>query len=372
MRAEIVKRLTEAMSSAGLDAVIAVSPENFAYIAGFVVPSQPLMRWRHAMAILTASGAGSIVCVDMEETTVTGHADGVPVRAWGEFTDDAMAVLADELQRLGLGTARIGIELDYLPARDFGKLDAALPNARFAAIDAMLDEMRQRKTDDEIALLRRLSRIADKAIGDAFAAVSPGDTEMDIAAALTRSVYAQGAEQFRLMIVATGERSQLPNVGPTERVLEPGDVCRVEIFPMIGGYHAGVCRTAVVGAPPEGAERIWRNLVSCKHMLMKMIRPGAAARAIYDAFLGRFGELGLPPIAFVGHGIGLHLHEAPYLAAHETASLAPGMVLGVEPLVYRTGLGYGMQLKDMIAVTEDGPADLLSDATDNDSLIVVE
>ena len=372
MRAEIVARLREAMSPAGLDAVIAVSPENFAYIAGFVVPSQALMRWRHAMAVLTASGEGSFVCVDMEETTVTARAGGLPVRAWGEFTEDAMAVLADDIQRLGLGAARIGIELDYLPARDFGKLDAALPNARFVAIDSILDDMRRRKTGEEITLLRRLSRISDKAIGDAFAAVSPGDTEMDIAAALTRSVYARGAEQFRLMIVATGERSQLPNVGPTERVLKPGDVCRVEIFSMIGGYHAGVCRTAVVGAPPEDAERIWRNLVSCKHMLLEMIRPGAAAREIYDAFLERFGALGLPPIAFVGHGIGLHLHEAPYLAAHETARLEPGMVLGVEPLVYRTGLGYGMQIKDMIAVREDGAADLLSDATDNDRLIVVE
>ena len=122
---------------------------------------------------------------------------------------------------------------------------------------------------------------------------------------------------------------------------------------------------------PYGAERIWDNLVGCKHMLLEMIQPGADARAIYDAFLGRFGELGLPPIAFVGHGIGLHLHEAPYLAVHETATLAPGMVLGIEPLVYRTGLGYGMQLKDMIVVAGDGPAELLSDATDNDRLIVI-
>lgn len=372
MRAEIVARLRAAMGPAGLDAVVAASPENLAYVAGFVVPSQPLMRWRHAMAIVTASGEGSFVCVDMEETTVAGRADGLPVRAWGEFTDDAMTVLAEELRRLGLGAARIGVELDYLPAGDFGRLEAALPGARFAAVDAVLDAMRQRKTDEEIALLRRLSRISDKAIGDAFAAISPGNTEMDIAAALTRSVYAQGAEQFRLMIVATGERSQLPTVGPTTRVLEPGDVCRVEIFSMIGGYHAGVCRTAVVGAPPEGAERIWRNLVSCRHMLLEMIRPGAAARRIYDAFLDRFGALGLPPIAFVGHGIGLHLHEAPYLAAHETARLEPGMVLGIEPLVYRTGLGYGLQLKDMVAVGETGPADLLSDATDNDRLIVIE
>ena len=366
MREQATTRLREELERQGLDAAVAVSPENFGWVAGFVVPSQPIMRWRHAMAVVGRSEA-AYVCVDMEETTVTGRAGDLRVRPWGEFSDDAMAVLADELA----GFARIGIELDYLPAADFARLQAALPGVEFVAIDAALDRMRRIKTADEIELLRRLSRISDTAIGDAFAAVSPGDTEMDLGAALTRGVYAGGAEQFRLMIVATGERSELPNVGPTERVLQAGDVCRVEIFSMIGGYHAGVCRTAVVSEPPEHAERIWANLVGCKHMLLEMIRPGAVARDIYAAFLAEFGKLGLPPIAFVGHGIGLNLHEAPYLAAHDETVLEPGMVMGFEPLVYRTGHGYGMQLKDMVAVSEAGGADLLSDATDNDRLIVI-
>lgn len=371
MREAIVTRLREEMNRAELDAIVAISPENFAYVSGFVVPSQPLMRWRHAMAVVARDGGKGYVCVDMEETTVKGRAGDVSVRSWGEFSDDPMVALATELRELGLAGGRIGVELNYLPARDFGRLDALLPEADFAQIDGMLDRLRRNKTPDEIDLLRRLSRISDKAIGDAFATVSPGDTEMDLAAALTRGVYEQGAEQFKLMIVATGERSELPNVGPTERVLEPGDVCRVEIFSMIGGYHAGVCRTAVVSEAPEGAEKIWDNLVGCKHMLLEMIRPSANAREIYDAFLAEFSKLGLPPIAFVGHGIGLHLHEDPYLAAHDETILEPGMVMGIEPLVYRTGLGFGMQLKDMIAVRENGPADLLSDATDNDRLIVI-
>ena len=369
MREAVLARLRAEMGRAGLDAAVAVSPENFGWVAGFVVPSQPIMRWRHAMAIVGHTDT-AYVCVDMEETTVARRAGAVPVRAWGEFSDDAMAVLADELARLGFAGARIGIELDYLPAADFARLEAALPRAEFVAIDVALDGMRRIKTPDEIDLLRRLSRISDKAIGDAFAAVSPGDTEMDLGAALTRSVYEQGAEQFRLMIVATGPRSELPNVGPTGRVLQPRDVCRVEIFSMIGGYHAGVCRTAVVSEPPEHAERIWANLVGCKHMLLDMIRPGAVASDIYAAFLAEFGKLGLPPIAFVGHGIGLNLHEAPYLAAHDDTVLEAGTVMGFEPLVYRTGHGYGMQLKDMVAVAEGG-ADLLSDATDNDRLIVI-
>ncbi len=264
MRDEIIARQRRAMEDAGLDALVAVSPENFAYTCGFVVPSQPLMRWRHAICVVTRTET-AIVCVDMEETTVRLAAGGdADIRVWGEFTDDPMATLAALLGDLGAAAARIGIEYAYLPAGDHERLKGLLPEAALIAADDVFDRLRRIKTADEVALLRRLARISDRAIAESFRAVSEGSTEMDIAAALTRSVYAQGAEQFKLMIVATGPRSELPNVGPSGRVLEAGDICRVEIFSMIGGYHAGVCRTAAVGAAPGEAARFWAELVACK------------------------------------------------------------------------------------------------------------
>jgi len=371
MREDVIDRQKQAMATAGLDALVAVSPENFAYGVGFVVPSQPLMRWRHAMTVLAADGARGVICVDMEETTVRGRLPDEDIRVWGEFTDDPMATLARLLTDLGAANARVGIEFAYLPAGDCERLRARLPGAELVPADALFDRLRQIKTPAEIELLRRLSRISDSAIAASFDAVSPGDTEINMAAALTRSVYEQGAEHFKLMIVATGPRSELPNVGPTERVLAPDDICRVEIFSVIGGYHAGVCRTAAVSRRPPEAERIWANLVECKYLVLDAIRPGASARAVYELFLSKFGELGLPPISFVGHGIGLHLHEEPYLGKYDDYEIEAGMVLGVEPLVYRTGLGFGLQLKDMVAVTETG-AELLSDTTDTDRLYLID
>jgi Xaa-Pro aminopeptidase len=376
MRPEIVAKQVKAMQSAGLDAMISCSPENFAYLTGFVVPSQPLIRHRHAMVIVTADGKTAIFGVDMEATTIKRREPDTPSRIWAEFTDSAMAVLASQLKDLGLEAARIGIEMDYLPAGDFARLARELPKAQFSGNEAILARLRQIKTADEIVLLRRLSRIADQSITDALAAVKTGDTEMDIAAHMTRNIYTLGAEHFKLMIVATGERSQLPNVGPSERKLQLEDVCRVEIFSVIAGYQAGVCRTAVVQRAPAHAEKIWQNLVECKYLLMDMIKPGASCRAIYEAFIRKLSELNLPPISFVGHGIGLHLHEDPYIGKTPEigktgdAQIEAGMVLGVEPLCYQTGYGYGMQNKDMMLVTETG-CELLSDYADTDRLLVV-
>ncbi len=378
MRADIIGRQIGAMKEQNLDAMISCSPENFAYATGFVVPSQPLIRHRHAMVIVLADGRTALFGVDMEATTIARREPDVPARIWAEFTDSAMAVLADQLGELGLSEARIGIELDYLPAGDFAKLRALMPKATFEPCEHILARLRQIKTADEIVLLRKLSRIADQAITDALASVHAGDTEMDIAGGLTRRIYELGAEHFKLLIVATGPRSQLPNVGPSDRVLQRGDVCRVEIFSVIAGYQAGVCRTAVVQQAPPMAECIWRHLVDCKYRIMEMVKPGASCRAVYDAFIAKLSEMKLPPISFVGHGIGLHLHEDPYLGKTpilgrpgEDARLEEGMVLGFEPLCYQTGYGFGMQNKDMLLVTRSG-CELLSDYADTDKLLLVQ
>ncbi|MHB1771724.1 MAG: M24 family metallopeptidase [Acidimicrobiales bacterium] len=370
MPLDVAQRLRSVALDAGMDAIVCMSPENVTYGLGLVIPSQSLMRWRHAAFVLTAEGRSAAVCVDMELTTLQAQRPDLEVRAWAEFTGSAMATLAGLLEDLGLDGGRVGIERTYMSVAAHAELSELMSSTSFIGVDARIARARQIKSPEEIALLGRLSRIADRSIATAIGSVGPGSSEIDLAAALTRSVYEQGAEQFKLVIVATGERSELPNVGPTERALKPGDICRIEIFPVIDGYHAGVCRTAVVGEPPPVAERIYANLVECKNVILDAIEPGVPARAIYERFRAKFDELRMPPIAFVGHGIGVDLHEDPYLAPFSEATLEAGMVLGVEPLVYRTGHGFGMQLKDMIAV-EDGGCRLLSDATDTDVLLRV-
>ena len=370
MRDEVVARLTGAMARDDLDAVLVSSPENFGWVAGFIVPTQPLMRWRHAGIIIKADGTRAVLAVDMEASTVSKNLPDTDIRVWKEFSYDAMDRLADLVVDMGLAKHRIGIEMDFIPAGDFAVLSKRLPNARFVAAEAMLARLRQVKTPAEIDLLRRLSMIADKAIKTSFDKVARGSSEFDIAGALTGTLYAQGAENFKLLIIATGERSVFPNVGPTSRTLKRGDIARVEVFPIIAGYHAGVCRTAQVGDAPPYAEDIWAKLVECKYMLLDLIKPGAVCSEIYATYCKRLDALGLPLISFVGHGIGLHLHEDPYLGAMCDQPLEAGMVLGIEPLIYETGHGFGMQLKDMIVVTEKG-CELLSAWTDTDKLIRV-
>jgi Xaa-Pro dipeptidase len=161
--------------------------------------------------IVTADGqAPRWSRVDMEATTIRNREPEMPTRIWAEFTDDPMEVLASQLRELGLASGHIGIEMDYLPAGDFELAAQGAARARFervrgdagaAAPDQDAGRDRRSCTGFRASPTRRSPMRCR--------AVNPGDTEMDIAAALTRNVYALGAEQFKLMIVATGERSQL-------------------------------------------------------------------------------------------------------------------------------------------------------------------
>jgi Xaa-Pro aminopeptidase len=143
----------------------------------------------------------------------------------------------------------------------------------------------------------------------------------------------------------------------------------MEIFGQKNGYLTGVCRTAVVGEPTAEQEKIWANLIACKFLVMDLIKPGASCPEIYRKFLETFSALGFEPISFVAHGIGLHLHEEPYMGRYGDEIVQAGMVGAFEPLVYIPGR-FGMQNKDMFAVSESG-CELLSDDTLTDTLLRV-
>ena len=366
---DIVHRLTRQIKQLGLDAIVVVSPENVTYVSGFVVPSQSLMRWRHALCIVTADSKVSMVVIDMEANTVKAHAGIDDLRVYREFTDDPMDKLSEVLKDLNLERSQIGIELEFLPAKDFAALQKNLPAVKWLAADAILNKSRQIKTASEMALLRSLSKLTDKAIGDSLRQAKIGMTETELAGLLLSALFSGGAENYKLMIIASGERSQFPNVGPTDRKLKSGDLIRMEIFGQKNGYLAGVCRTAVVGQATTEQEKIWANLIECKYLVMDLIKPGNLCRDIYQTFLKKFSELGLEPISFVAHGIGLHLHEEPYMGRYGDEIVEAGMVGAFEPLVYIPGR-FGMQNKDMFSVSQTG-CELLSDYTPTDSLLRV-
>jgi len=145
---------------------------DFAYVTGYPSPTQSLMRWRHCHGAGDGQYRSILLVVDMKRAP-SGRNSHRSISQSGAIAFDAMKVLADLLQRRGLAGARIGIELDHLPASRFCRTEKPGAVGTLRAGAGAAARLRQIKTGDEIDLLRRLSRIADRSIAEAYTAVGP-------------------------------------------------------------------------------------------------------------------------------------------------------------------------------------------------------
>lgn len=369
MGGTVLEREKEAIVSTGLDVLVSISPENVAYTSGVLVPSQPVVRRRHAMCVVSPGADPVMIVVDIEEGFVKSRTSIEDVRTYNEFTQDPMDLLADSINELGASAGRIGIELKYLPARDFEVLRKRLPKAEFVGCEEVFQRLRMIKTADEVNLLRRLGLMAEEADRDAFASVHPGMTENDVATAMVGGFFARGGEKINILAVGAGERSSYLNCPAAGRKLQRGDVVRVDLIGSINGYYSDVARTAVVGEPTTEQKAIWNIVVSAQNAVIERIKPGVNTRDLYTFYNEMVRRDGLAPINFVGHGLGLSLHEEPFIGKYGGCTLEEGMVLAVEPIHVIPGV-MGFQLEDAVLVTKDGAERLTGSVTGSELLVI--
>lgn len=368
MNQESIKRQVVLMREQGLDAMIALSHQNFAWVTGFVVPTHPIMRWRHTGVVTTSDGRTALYTLSMEEKTIRQYEPDADAWIWEEFEDNAFPVFIEMLKSLGLESARIGIETDMIQANFWEALQAGLPQVSWVAVQDHFDKLRFIKTPEEVDRIRHLSKLTDKSLGEALAEIRPGQTEMALAGALGGAIYRNGAENFPIMVNCSGNRTVIPNAGPTKKVLEPGDPVRLEAFGVIGGYTAGVARSAYVEKLSPDIEHAYSVLIKGRDFYLRALEPGASTLEIFKGYAKILEEGGLPVFNFLGHGVGLNLHEKPYLERNSDYELQENMVLGMESVVLDSDLGFGLQIKDIVGITDTG-VELFSDVTDVQQII---
>lgn len=364
--AAVLGRVREGMARAGLDAVVAMSQDNATYLLGVGVPSHRLIRERRVAVLLPADGPPAVVAVTVEESFLQANLDGVEIRPYDEHTQTAMQVLAAVARDRGLAGGRIGVEMDFIPAEDHAELGRLLPRARLVDAAALFKQARWVKTPAELARIRHGGRIADEAVSEAFAAARAGMRERDLAVHMAEAFLRRGGDEVRMVVVGAGDRSSHPNAPPTDRVLRHGDIVRVDFLGCVGGYYTDCARTAVVGEPTAEQRRIYQALVAIHREVLGRVRPGMRTRDLYALYHARAREHRLNPLRFLGHGLGLGLHEGPFIDAHTDVALEPGMVFAIEP-VHFVPHEVGFHLEDVLLVTPQGP-EVVTDATDTSAL----
>lgn len=371
MGKETVRRLAELADERDFDCIVGMSLENATYAGGFPVPSQVFgNRGRLVMAVITRTGRSRHIVADMEESLARAETALDEVVSYNEFTQDPIEVLAETIAELASADATIGIELDFLPCPNYQRLRELSPHLRIENAKSFFAEARMIKSSDEVDLLRKMGRAAHETSYEALDKTAAGDTELDLASRILVGLFERGADDVKQLVIGSGERSWHANPAPTDRRLVVGDMIRTDIFASKAGYLSDCARTAVVGEPNEKQRDIWSRFLELRHQAFEAIRPGASTRQIYRSYAEGLEVAGYTPINFLGHGLGLTLHEEPYIDRFSDSTLEAGMVLAIEPYLMLPDLNWGFQLEDEVLITASG-CERLTDVRDDAELIVV-
>jgi Xaa-Pro dipeptidase len=339
------------LEEARLDALLVAAPANVAYLSGFHAnPHERLIA-----LVVPGDGAPRLVCPSLEEEAARAAVgEGVELHVWRDEDGPADA-LARALAGAG---GRIGIEKRYLSVANAELAAASAPAARFEACDDVLARLRAVKSEDEVDAIRRAAAIADRVVERIGALAAPGVSETELAAECAQRLRAAGGEALAFEpLVLAGPRAALPHGRSGATKLADGDLLIVDIGVAVDGYAADITRTFVVGREPDERQReIFELVRAAERAGIDAVRAGAPARAVDAAARRVIADAGYGE-AFIhrtGHGLGLEVHEPPYLTATNAEPLEAGMVVTVEPGVYLEGWG-GVRIEDDVVVRADGP-----------------
>jgi Xaa-Pro aminopeptidase len=346
-------RAAAMLQAAGLETLLVTPGPDLRYLTGY----DPLPLERLTVLVLDADGSARLVVPALEAPGASGvpGMDGVGTETWRDGEDPH--ALAARLLRPGAHAITDRSWSSHLLA-----LQEALPSARFVPAGRSLPLLRAVKDADEIAALREAGRGADAASAGIVASRFAGRTEREVAAELARLLREHGHERVDFTIVGSGENAASPHHDPTDRTIGEGDVVVMDFGGIAGGYASDITRTVVVGEPTTEQREVYEVVRAAQQRAFESIRPGALAQDVDRAARAVIADAGYGErfIHRTGHGIGLEVHEPPYIVEGDETVLEPGMTFSDEPGIYLPGR-FGVRIEDQVVVTPDG-AERLNEA----------
>ncbi len=333
-------RARQQIAALGADAALVTKGVNVRYLTGLASSNAAVLIPVSGPAVLSTDsryqGTAESECADVEllldrtvDATLVGRA------------------LADGLRSIGFENEQLTV------ARHEALTSLTMPaGAELVPLGGEIDELRVIKDNTELELLARACEITSEAFSAVLDRLRPGVTEREFAVALERVMVDFGAEGTAFeTIVAAGPNGAIPHHRPTSRPFEVGDLVTIDCGARYGGYHADMTRTVAIGQSAAWQRTIYALVAQAQAAGIAAAQLGAdvaevdavARDLIAAAGYGEAFSHGL------GHGVGLEIHEAPWLGEGKTGTLQDRVPITIEPGIYLAGAG-GVRIEDTLVV----------------------
>lgn len=352
--ADRLQRAQAEMSQQGVDLLVVGASADLRYLIGFDGHESERM----SVLALPREGAPHYVAPGLEAPLLDAQRDLVEIVPWEE-TEDPAAKVAALAGPAADGVIAAGDELWSVFTI---RLQNRMPRARWTEGGQLLRPLRMIKDEREIALLAEAARRTDESWEEFLTTAITGLTEWDVRERLMGLLSARGLAPV-FCNVGSGPNGASPHQTASDRVVGPGDAVVCDWGGSLEGYNSDVTRTAHVGDPAPEFVRAYEAVRAANQAAFDVVRPGVPCQEVDRAARAVLTEAGYGEVFIhrTGHGLGLSLHEEPYLVEGNDLPLEEGMVFSDEPGVYFPGQ-FGIRIEDTVVCTADG-ARRLNEAT---------
>ncbi|MCL4876620.1 MAG: Xaa-Pro peptidase family protein [Anaerolineae bacterium] len=347
-----LEKLRSIMQEGRLDAVALVPGSTFRYLAGSVHHLQE----RPLVLVIPREGCPAAVIPNLEVELFRGHGFDAELVEWHDADgyDHAFQAVVKKLQ---LDGKTIGVEGQRMRFFEGETLRRHASGAKVIAADKLIAKLRLHKDTEAIAALRKAIQISEQALEVTLAEIKVGMTELEIANRLTRTMSELGGEGIAFTTtVLAGENSARPHgMVRGDYPIKAGEPLLFDFGATYRGYNADITRTFFVKTVSDEHRAVYEAVKKANAAGRQAVKPGVTAESVDLTTLQVLKDEGFESLIVhkTGHGLGMDVHEEPYIMRGNQEKLEPGMVFTVEPGLYKPG-AIGVRIEDNVVVTDSG------------------
>lgn len=266
---------------------------------------------------------------------------------------DARGLTKEDYENFFMFCENVGFEENYVTYAKYKEYMHRYKINCLVETENMIEKQRMIKDEEEIENVKEACRITDECFNHIVDYIRPGMTEKQIAREIDDYYYKNAEGTSFDTIVASGENSSKPHAVPTDRKIQEKDIITIDMGCKIDGYCSDMTRTFFVGKVPEYIKPVYDLVLKNQEQALQEYKDGASTRQVTKMVENDFKLNGYDLIHSLGHGVGLEIHEPPYISSRSDTLLKENMIVTDEPGIYIPGK-FGVRIEDTVQITKFG------------------